>query len=187
MGCQLCYLLRSSEFTVPSQNQFNPAIHLTTSDIALDNRSLPQLVRITTKQLKTDSFRWGSHIYLERTGHKICPVQAIAAYLAAQSSRPGPLFVLPDNKMLTPQMSSSILDNLLIKLNLDATQFNTHSFRIGGATCAKEAGISDLHIKLMGRWKSDVFQKYIQASPQDLAKLSKRLTLEPSNSKQSKD
>ena len=167
--------LRSSEFTVLSQNQFNPSIHLTLSDKSLDNRHQPQIVHITIKQSKTDPFRQGVTLSLGRTSHEICPVWAIVPFLAAQGNKPGPLFILRNDKMLTRQMFGSALDRILIQLHLNKEHFNTHSFRIGAATSAKQAGMSDIHIKMLGRWKSDAYQRYVRMSPADLAGLSTKL------------
>eukprot|EP00741_Cyanophora_paradoxa_P002102 tig00000551_g2038.t1 len=41
-----------------------------------------------------------------------------------------------------------------------------HSFRIGAATAAFEAGLPDYAIQLLGRWRSDAFQLYIRARPE---------------------
>ena len=46
---------------------------------------------------------------------------------------------------------------------LNPTQYKGHSFRIGAATLAAESGLSDAQIRLLGRWKSDSFRKYIRS------------------------
>ena len=58
---------------------------------------------------------------------------------------------------------------------MDHRQFNTHSFRIGATTSAKHVGMSDSHLKALGRWRSDAYLKYVQLSLKDLARLSKSL------------
>ena len=50
-----------------------------------------------------------------------------------------------------------------------------HSFKIGAATSARQAGIADMHIKKLGQWKSDAYQHYISILLQQLANLSKLL------------
>ena len=45
--------------TVPSQATYDPTIHLSMQDVAVDNKSSPSLVRILIKQFKTDLFRQG--------------------------------------------------------------------------------------------------------------------------------
>ena len=50
-------LLRVSEFTAPTQSHFNSSSHLSLTDVALDSRTSPQVVRITLKQSKTDQLR----------------------------------------------------------------------------------------------------------------------------------
>ena len=46
--------LRAGEFTVPTDSSFDPEAHLCYSNIAVDNSSIPQVIRITIKQSKTD-------------------------------------------------------------------------------------------------------------------------------------
>ena len=77
--------------------------------------------------------------------------------------------------MLTCQISSDTLDSLLEKLHFKKENFNTHSFRIGAVTSAKAANISDTHIQMLGRWKSNAYKLYIQTPPQEIANLSRVL------------
>ena len=60
---------------------------------------------------------------------------------------------------------------------MDHCQFNTHSFRTGAATTAKHVGVSNLHLKALGRWRSDSYLKYVCVCVllKDLARLSKSL------------
>ena len=111
--------MRCSEFIVLQQDKYDSSMHLSLADIALDSRSLPRTVRVRTKQSKTDPFHQGINIYLGRTDQDVCPVWAIMTYLGIRGSTPGPLFVLPDRRLLTHKIFSSALDNLLCKLRID--------------------------------------------------------------------
>ena len=176
-ACCLAYfgLLRVSEFTTSSPDDFDPSTDLLLSDVALDNRASPTLIQITLKQSKGDQFRRGTRICLGKTTHAVCPVHALVQYLARRGGTPGPQFLLPNNKSLTRESFSAALDGALKELHMDPGHFNTHSFRIGAATSAKRAGVSDSHLKALGRWSSDAYLKYVRLSPQDLAGLSKSL------------
>ena len=46
--------LRSEKFTVPSLEEYDPSVHLSLSDIALDSHTHPSILRIHLKQSKTD-------------------------------------------------------------------------------------------------------------------------------------
>ena len=176
-ACCLAYfgLLRVSEFTTSSPDHFDSTTDLLLSDVALDSRESPTTVQITLKKAKNDQFRKGHAIYLGKTTHAVCPVDALVQYLAIRGGIPGPLFLLDNNQSLTRASFSSALKKAFQELHMDHQQFNTHSFRIGAATSAKRAGVSDSHLKAMGRWKSDAYLKYVQLSPKDLAMLSNSL------------
>ena len=176
-ACCLAYfgLLRVSEFTTSSSDLFDPLKDLLLWDVALDNRASSSLIQVNTKQSKGDQFRKGAQIYLGKTGHAVCPVQALVQYLFRQGGAPGLLFLLSNSKWLTRQAFSKALNEAFEELQMDSSQFNTHSFRIGAATSAKQAGMSDSHVKALGRWQSDAYQRYVRLSPQDLARLSRSL------------
>ena len=167
--------MRVSEFTVPNRSSYDKSTDLCLSDIAVDNRENPRLLRVTIKQSKTDPFRKGVSIFLGATGRSVCPVHGILPYLVARGDTPGPLFITEDGNGLTRQTFADLLNSILSKLHLDSKNYNTHSFRIGAATSAAQANIPDASIKMMGRWKSDAYQSYIKTPPKELAKLSRQL------------
>ena len=170
-ACCLAFFgfLRCSEFTVPSQSEFCPKTHLTLQDLVIDSRTKPTMIQVTIKQSKTDPFHQGCKLCLGKTGANICPISAILPYLAARGSCQGPLFILDGGAYLTRQLFASRLSAVLEQAGIDSKGYNTHSFRIGTATAAKEKGISDVHVKMLGHWKSDVYQLYSRTPQQQLA------------------
>ena len=177
VACCLAFFgfLRVSEFTVPAQGQYDDTTHLSIADVSIDNRDFPELLQVRIKQSKTDPFRQGVNIYLGKTGNNICPIRGIVPYLAQRGSCPGPLFVFQDGRMLTRHLFSTAIDGLLTELQIDKTLYNTHSFRIGEATSAMQANISDVHVQMLGRWKSDAYKRYVKTPPQELVHLSRQL------------
>ena len=167
--------LRCNEFTVPSQTGYDPAVHLSYSDVAVDNRDSPTMVVISIKQSKTDPLRKGVQITLGATQDDVCPIKAIMPYLAIRGSQPGPLFLTKDNHFLTQSAFRTNLLSILQEVGLDTKSYNTHSFRIGAATSAESAGLTESQIKSLGRWKSDAYRHYIKPTPIQMAPLSKVL------------
>ena len=88
-------LLRVSEFTSSSPYHSNSFTNLLLSDIATDSHIASQVIRITLKCSKTNQYRQGTHMYLSRTGHKVCLVKALIRYLDRHKGRSGLLFILP--------------------------------------------------------------------------------------------
>ena len=177
-----CYLaffgfLRCSEFTILSQDTFDDAIHLSYKDISVDDWKNPKVITIRIKQSKIDPFRKGVTLMLGKTDDMVCPVSGLLLYLAIRDSKHGPLFIMANKHYLTPPLFRTSLHRILKSTGLSTQEYNTHSFRIGAATSAKTAGISDLHIKMLGRSQSDAYQSYNKISPEDLAKYSKLLVV----------
>lgn len=82
--------LHSGEIVVPSAAAYDPSARLSVGDVTLDNREAPTMAQITIKASKTDPFRIGVAEFVGRTGNDLCPVVALAAYLAVRGGRPGP-------------------------------------------------------------------------------------------------
>ena len=172
-----CYLaffgfLLCNEFTVPSQRSYDPAAHLSYSDIAVDDCDNPSLVVIYIKKSKTDPYRRGTSITLGATRNEICLVKALMLYLARRGSQAGPLFICENQQFLTQQAFRSHLMKLLQDLNLDPSCYNTYSFRIGAATSAEAAGLTESQIKSLGRLRSNAYRCYIKPTHSQLATFS---------------
>ena len=114
-------------------------------------------------------------MYIGATDSTVCPIQAVLSYLKQWNTKPGPLFITEKGKGWTRSMFYSSLKSILHKLKLDQHCYNTHSFRIGAATSASLAQLSDACIQRLGRWKSSAFKGYIRPPPNELAKLSKTI------------
>jgi len=166
---------RLGELLVTSQSDFNPSLHLSWGDMAVDNQQSPRILRFHLKQSKTDPFGRGVDIVLGKTGLDLCPVAAVLGFVAERGDRPGPFFVTSAGRPLTKQEFVAEIRKVLTVLGLPDHQYAGHSFRIGAATSAALAGIEDSTIQLLGRWQSSAFQRYIRTPHERLASLSTTL------------
>ena len=133
-ACRLTFFgfLRSSEFTVPAQDRYDPSVHLAPQDFTLDCRSATRIIQVRIKQSKTDPFRQGVNLYLGQTDMDICLVRALLPYLAARGNHPRPFFIEENGRMLTRAQFSAKVRYILTALYIDEGNYNTHSFHIGG-------------------------------------------------------
>ena len=91
-----------------------------------------------------------------------CPVHIILDYLSLRGSEPGPLFRLADGSPVSRAIFIAKLSMAINYCGLDPSRYKGHSFRIGAASYAADAGMSDSQIRALGRWKSVAFHKYIR-------------------------
>ena len=152
--------LRSSEYTDPTTTKYIKNCTLQQKDITiLDTR---MLVRI--KGSKTDPFREGVTLSPGKTGASVCPVAAMQVYLDCKPNWGGPLFRTSTGKFLTRGMMCGLVKDTLRFNNLSIARYSTHSFHISAETTAGAAGIPDSKIKILGRWSSSVYQRYVRMS-----------------------
>ena len=167
--------MRAGEFTVKSPLDFDPAVSLTLQDISVDRHSDSTMICIHLKQSKTDPFRHGVDIFLGRTGSGLCPVSAVLAYIAIRREVAGPLFMFSDSSPLTRTKLISAVQRALAQAGFDTAGYTGHSFRIGAATTAAQAGIEDSVIKMLGRWESGAYHRYLRTPRDTLAAVSCQL------------
>ena len=152
--------LCSSEFTSPSTSYFNSLVHLSHSDISFTTQG--SLI-MQLKSSKTDPFRKGCSVMLSPSGRSVCAVRAMRSYLDHQPPRNAtPLYFFSAGQFLTRDTVTSILRHLLQRLGFSTESYASHSFRIGAATTAAEAGVPPWLIQTLGRWSSNCYTQYIR-------------------------
>lgn len=160
--------LRCGEFTC--QERFDSSIHLCIRDVQICAQDA--CATLLLKSSKTDPFRRGVKIFLHAVPDIICPVAALTHYLKIRRStgaQPGdPLFIDRENHALTRDYFLTKLKELVTKVGMQSCNFSGHSFRIGAATSAANAQIEDHIIKVLGRWNSDSYTRYIRTSQDTL-------------------
>ena len=158
-------LLRAGEFTVQAGEQFDPTIHLTAADIQFHTSPEgKEYLSVTIKKSKTDQLKQGIKLYTAHTGHAVCAVCAMRTYLSSWSHNDNiPLFHLADQSPVSREKLVAFISPLLTLIGISPSQYSGHSFRIGGATSASLAGLTDYEIKLLGRWNSDCYKRYIRS------------------------
>ena len=95
---------------------------------------------------------------------QICPVKHLTEYLQLRGFNPGPLFAFPTLKPIPRQFFSKNLSRLISFAGFQGDRYKSHSLRIGGATYYASLGYSDAQIRLLGRWDSNAFIKYIRSA-----------------------
>jgi hypothetical protein len=123
----------------------------------------PASVTLTLPASKTDQYRVGVKIYLASSPHSLlCPVTALKNLFSIYPRPPhSPLFARPRSQPFTKQFFVLKIRELLLNAGISTVGFSGHSLRKGAAATADSNGISKHNIKLLGRWKSNAVDVYI--------------------------
>ena len=167
--------------------------HITRSSVRFHPPGLtPDRAYLTLPASKTDPFRRGITLTIAASGtnDRACAVFALHRLLEGWPAAPHtPLFSnthLTHNPNTATASSSETLANfdrvwvvnklreLLTRAGITG-HYSGHSFRRGAATWARQAGILDGDIQLLGRWKSDAYKRYIEVHPEHIHNVSLRL------------
>ena len=107
----------------------------------------------------------------------LCPVKAFKRMCKLiPTSSESPLFVLPNNKVVTYNMFQRKLRFLIQQIGLDPAKYSSHSFRRGSTTLLFGAEVPADKIQLMGDWRSDAYKKYLSYNLEDKVKISRILS-----------
>ena len=144
------WIFQSEKTTVPSTTSFNPNIHLTWSDVSVDN---VHFLRVKLKKSKTNQLGNGTDVYVGRTDSPLCPVGAGLDYMAAHGSDPGPFIRFSDESPLTKSKLTAQVCEVLQTLGLPYTcrVCWTQLWGRSSNSCGKSrnGGFSDMHTRQM--------------------------------------
>ena len=168
--------LRSSEFTSPSTSHCNALSHHSASDISFNSDGS---LSLHLKASKTDTYCQGCSLLIAPSGGSICAVRAIKEYMAHHPfNSDSPFYIFQSGLYLTRAKVTSTLCLLLKILHIPTELYASHSFRIGAATTAAEAGLPPWLIQTLGRWSHNCFALYIRTPCQCCCR--NTICLEPS-------
>ena len=170
-----CGLLRSGEFALKNANSTpllvrnitfvkSDKVYIRSYDLTSLRSASYMLLHLD--QSKTDPFRNGTDIVVSNPR----AINAMASYLSQRKhlTQDQPLFMENDSKPLTVATLVRAIRIMLTKANIpNINKYKGHSFRKGGATSLHLAGFSDTVIKMMGRWNSFAFARYVD-TPLDI-------------------
>lgn len=163
--------LRVGEFTW-SQSELTDDFqrwHITRRSVKLHK----DYMELTLPAFKTDPFRRGITLSIAAATDNACPVRSLRnLFTRFPAELSSPLFY-PDKAFTRQYVIATLQDALRILGH--AGHYSGHSFRRGAATSARDAGLSDDEIQLLGRWKSDSYRLYIETHPSYILAASRRL------------
>ena len=165
---------RAGEITTPTRSSFDPASHLAWGDVAISSDG--RTVRVVLKRSKTDQFGRGVEVFLAATGDELCPVAAVRSYVARRGDSAGAFFREADEAPLTKARFVELVRGVMGRAGIPLAGYSGHSFRIGAATAASQAGVPDSVIQALGRWSSSAFLQYIRTPREQLAQYTSALT-----------
>lgn len=154
--------LRPGEFTWREkdlENELFAKWHLTTSSVIFYD----DFLLLTLPVSKTDPFRRGVTISIAAANDEACPVKSLKHLLTAFPARQSAPLFFP-GQALSPQLVIQELRKKMMQLGHQGN-YSGHSFRRGAATSAERAGLSRPQIKILGRWKSEAVERYIDKNP----------------------
>ena len=161
-------LLRKSNIFPPSNKGFISKKHLSRSDFSVPGPESPRGLNLTIMWSKTIQFGDRRVVFPLPllAPHPLCPVSALHAAFGLDPvpQRAGPAFWVGRDNTWSPLLYPAFLARFKSELRqagLDPGLFAAHSFRRGGATRAFAVGLPGELIRVMGDWRSDAYQGYL--------------------------
>jgi len=162
-------MLRIGEITTEKNHEFDASLKPTLLDVDLDHLDyrLATFAELDVKASKTDYYRKGVTLRCAADGSSTCAVRRLgrmkAMRLARGAAQTDALFRMDDGSYLTRKRLQKEMRSCLKAVGLVPGHYSSHSLRIGGATTLAACKEMDSdRIRVLGRWASDCFLRYMR-------------------------
>ena len=154
--------LRVGEMTVNGKRSSNPPLQFNQVSKLCNSSHIVMAIKITFTDYKHNYNKRPFAITVQRQESGPCPVKCFLEYLGHHVRAQGALFQLSTGEPVPRNAFSQFLTAAIRQCGLDPAHYKGHSFRICAVSHAAALGSSDSQIRLLGRWKSNAFRKYIR-------------------------
>ena len=156
-------LFRRSDMFPATPGAFDPEFDMCVGDVSWEYIDGVRHLIITLKYSKVDRAGAGDQIVLGPGAGGLCIVEEMWAYLQRWrrgAAATAPLFVDGQGAAIGFHKHAALIAAAIRAIGEDPSAYTSHSWRIGGATAAAAAGIPELLIQQLGRWRSLCFKIY---------------------------
>lgn len=167
-------LFRTGELVIDRHKPFEYRL-LTFDSLKFLSRD-PPAISITLEQSKTDIFRRSVQVKITNT----TAIAALRQYIERRSRihqpiNSDPLFAKENGEPLDRTSFLKAATRFITAAGIDLSANRGISFRAGGATSLKNAGVDDRLIQVMGRWAGHSYKRYIDTPIQAFVDASAKL------------
>ena len=168
---------RIHELASKTEATFDPDHTLLTEDIKIGGSGNERWLEISLKCPKEKKSGRPTIIDVFEVGGQLCPVSAFLKWSRYNKPQGGvPLFRDSTGTPLTGREVNKQLKRLLGKFAVYQNgSISSHSFRSGIVSILGSKGFSDEEIKLVGRWSSRAFIRYMKLPRTQRAAIAKRI------------
>ena len=165
--------MRAGEFTTTA-SQSDQGTCLSVQDVAVNSHTYPTTIKVHLIQSKTDPFRHGVDISWP-DGHAPLPSGSNTRLLCHLPICWRSLLCFSRMESHCPGLVAAVRC-ALATAGVNTLLYSGHSFRVGAATTAARAGLSEATIKMLGRWESAAYERYVRTPRESLAAISRHLS-----------
>ena len=168
---------RIHELVSKTESTFDPDNTLLTENLKMVGEAGNRWLEITLKCPKEKKAGRPTIIDVFETGGPLCPVMAYLKWTELNKPDLGmPLFREKNGTPMTGRRINTLLKTLLQEYSsFETGTISSHSFRSGIVSILGSKGFSDEEIKLVGRWSSRAFIRYMKLPRTQQAAIAKRI------------